>query len=60
MGKTTLSASIPVDTGMTAGVLQAWLAKRPQEARISISHTAGDRPFEGGSDTITARWEEDS
>ena len=59
MAVTSIS-SITVNTLSQASDVMNWLRKIPGDAKISISHTPGVRPFDPSEDKITARWTRDN
>jgi len=51
-----MSSALTVTSETNAGLLKEWLSNVPDTANITVHVTLGDRPFDGGTTEITARW----
>lgn len=56
LGRGNQRATANLNSDSTAEELMLWLAQFPAKAKISVSVSQGDRPWESGSTTITASW----
>lgn len=52
------SVSLTVSFSTTVEEIEALFEDAPKEAKVSIRHTTGDRPWESTSYTITVSWEQ--
>lgn len=51
-----ITTSVKIESSTTAEDFKRWLKSVPDGARLSVSVTPGDRPWESGEQKITARW----
>ena len=57
--KISMTAALPLVHGTTKAQIVAWLQKVPDEAKLSVNVSKGDRPWESDQATIHANWEEE-
>ena len=46
-------------SGVNVAILKRWLENIPSKATLRVQVTPGDRPFDSGSESLTASWTED-
>lgn len=54
-----ITTSVTLTSATTADDIKRWLRNVPDKARLTVSVTPGDRPFDGSEEKITARWSQE-